>query len=149
MRYRRTPSRRARRQRPRDLDVPEVSERFLPERAPIDSYGNGGFRFAGMSHQGSLLILPDGMHAWRPRSFGDVTLADFAAVFSAGVRPGFLLFGTGSTMHLPQPVLRQAFAEAGIALEAMTTGAAVRTYNILLAEKRDVAAALLAVETAR
>ena len=52
-------------------------------------------------------------------------------------------------MHLPSPQLMQAFAEAGVALEAMTTGAAVRTYNILLAEKRDVAAALLAVELAR
>ena len=126
-----------------------MSERFLPERAPIDSYGNGGFRFAGMSHQGSLLILANGMHAWRPGGFADVALADFAAVLSAGQRPGFLLFGTGITMHLPPAPLRRAFAEAGVALEAMTTGAAVRTYNILLAEKRDVAAALLAVETAR
>ncbi|TMJ44115.1 MAG: hypothetical protein E6G89_00335 [Alphaproteobacteria bacterium] len=129
--------------------VPEVSERFLPERALIDSYGNGGFRFAGMSHQGSLLILADGMHAWRPGRFADVGLADFATVLSAGKQPAFLLFGTGATMHLPSPHLMQAFAEAGTALEAMTTGAAVRTYNILLAEKRDVAAALLAVELAR
>ncbi len=124
-------------------------DRFLPERAPIASYGNGGFRFAGMSHQGSLLILANGMHAWRPQGFADVTLADFAAVLSAKERPAFLLFGTGIAMHLPQPPFRQAFAEAGVALEAMTTGAAVRTYNILLAEKRDVAAALLAVETVR
>ncbi len=124
-------------------------DRFLPERAPISSYGNGGFRFAGMSHQGSLLILSDGMHAWRPGSFADVTPADLATVLGNPVRPSFLLFGTGSRMHLPSPALRQAFAEAGISLEAMTTGAAVRTYNILLAEKRDVAAALLAVETVR
>src|SRR5882724_1055602 len=129
--------------------VPQDGERFLPERAPIESYGNGGFRFAGMSHQGSLLILANGMHAWRPSDFADVGLADFATVLSASQRPGFLLFGTGSTMHLPSPELRRAFAEAGVALEAMTTGAAVHTYNILLAEKRDIAAALLAVETAR
>lgn len=124
-------------------------DRFLPERAPIDSYGNGGFRFAGMSHQGSLLILANGMHAWPPARFSDVTAGDFAAVLGPGRRPAFLLFGTGSDMHLPSPDLRRAFAEAGVALEAMTTGAAVRTYNILLAEKRDVAAALLAVETVR
>jgi uncharacterized protein len=127
----------------------QESERFLPERAPIDSYGNGGFRFAGMSHQGSLLILRDGMHAWRPNQFSDVTRDDFAPVLSAEKRPAFLLFGTGSEMSFPAPDLRKAFAEAGIALEAMTTGAAVRTYNILLAEKRDVAAALLAVATVR
>ncbi len=124
-------------------------ERFLPERAPIDSYGNGGFRFAAMSHQGSLLILTNGMHAWRPRSFSEVTLDDFAAVLGGSQKPGFLLFGAGSEMHLPTPAIRQAFAQAGVALETMTTGAAVRTYNILLAEKRDVAAALLAVEAVR
>lgn len=124
-------------------------DRFLPERAPIASYGNGGFRFAGMSHQGSLLILANGMHAWRPTVFSDVTSADFASVLSAGPRPAFLLFGTGSLMHLPPPDLRKVFADAGIALETMATGAAVRTYNILLAEKRDVTAALLAVETVR
>jgi uncharacterized protein len=132
-----------------DPHPPGEGGRFLPERAPIDSYGNGGFRFAGMSHQGSLLILANGMHAWRPGRFSDVTTDDFAAVLSAERRPGFLLFGTGSEMHFPLPDLRKAFAAAGVALEAMTTGAAVRTYNILLAEKRDVAAALLAVEMVR
>ena len=127
----------------------ENEGRFLPERAPINSYGNGGFRFAGMSHQGSLLILADGMHAWRPEHFAEVTAEDFTSVLAKEPRPAFLLFGTGSHMHLPSPELKTAFAAAGIALEAMTTGAAVRTYNILLAEKRDVAAALLAVETVR
>jgi uncharacterized protein len=124
-------------------------ERFLPERAPIDSYGGGGFRFAGMSHHGSLLILANGMHAWRPSRFAEITIQDFSGILSSEKRPAFLIFGTGPEMHFPPPDLRQAFAEAGIALEAMTTGAAVRTYNILLAEKRDVTAALLAVETVR
>jgi uncharacterized protein len=128
---------------------PGEGDRFLPERAPIDSYGNGGFRFAGMSHQGSLLILANGMHAWRPVRFFDVGLDDFAAVLKAAARPAFLLFGTGSEMHFPSADLRKAFAGAGVTLEAMTTGSAVRTYNILLAEKRDVTAALLAVETVR
>jgi uncharacterized protein len=132
-----------------DPHPPGEGGRFLPERAPIDSYGNGGFRFAGMSHQGSLLILADGMHAWRPGYLSDVTKDDFTAVLSAERRPGFLLFGTGHETYFPPPDLRKAFAEAGVALEAMTTGAAVRTYNILLAEKRDVAAALLAVDVVR
>jgi uncharacterized protein len=132
-----------------DPHPPGEGDRFLPERAPIDSYGNGGFRFAGMSHLGSLLILANGMHAWRPGRFPDVTDDDFAAVLLADKRPAFLLFGTGPQMHFPTPDLRRAFVQAGIALEAMSTGAAVRTYNILLAEKRDVSAALLAVETVR
>ncbi|WP_119273958.1 Mth938-like domain-containing protein [Taklimakanibacter deserti] len=132
-----------------DPHPPGEGDRFLPERAPIDSYGNGGFRFAAMSHQGSLLILANGMHAWRPGRFSDVTKEDFAAVLSGDKRPAFLLFGTGSEMHFPSAELRKAFAEAQVALEAMTTGAAVRTYNILLAEKRDVTAALIAVEAVR
>ena len=128
---------------------PGEGGRFLPERAPIESYGNGGFRFAGMSHQGALLILANGMHAWRPARLSDVAKNDFAAVLMADPRPAFLLFGTGAEMHFPAPELRQAFAEAGVTLEAMTTGAAVRTYNILLAEKRDVSAAMLPVEMVR
>jgi uncharacterized protein len=132
-----------------DPHPPGEGDRFLPERAPIDSYGNGGFRFAAMSHQGSLLILANGMHAWRPVRFSDVTPEDFAAVFRVERRPAFLLFGTGPEMQFPSASLKKAFAEAGVALEAMTTGAAVRTYNILLAEKRDVSAALLAVATVR
>ena len=127
----------------------EMREAHFPGRAPVDAYGNGGFRFAAMSHQGSLLILANGMHAWRPARFSDVTKADFASILLTEKRPAFLLFGTGSEMHFPSSEIRKAFAEAGIALEAMTTGAAVRTYNILLAEKRDVTAALLAVETVR
>jgi uncharacterized protein len=132
-----------------DPHPPGEGGRFLPERAPILSYGNGGFRFAGMSHQGSLLVLANGMHAWRPDQFSNVTTDDFAPVLLASQRPAFLLFGTGPEMHFPTPALRKAFAEAGVALEAMTTGAAVRTYNILLAEKRDVSAALIAVAAVR
>jgi uncharacterized protein len=131
------------------MDETMEQDRFLPERAPIDSYGNGGFRFAGMSHQGSLLVLPNGMHAWRPGRFSEVALDDFALVLAGEKRPAFLIFGTGQETHFPSRDLKVAFAEAGVALEAMTTGAAVRTYNILLAEKRDVTAALLAVETVR
>jgi uncharacterized protein len=132
-----------------DPHPPGEGNRFLPERAPIDSYGNGGFRFAGMSHQGSLLVLADGMHAWRPGLFSEATADDFAAVLLPERRPAFLLFGTGPEMHFPTAGLRKAFGEAGVALEAMTTGAAVRTYNILLAEKRDVSAALIAVTAVR
>lgn len=124
-------------------------DRFLPERAPIDSYGNGGFRFAGMSHQGSLLILPSGMRAWRPGQFSDVTASDFDRVFAEAARPYFLVLGTGSASHIAPRDLVTIFTNAGMGLEVMTTGAAVRTYNMLLAEKRNIAAAILAVETVR
>ena len=53
---------------------------FYPGRAPIDAYGNGGFRFAGMSHRGSILCLPSGISAWSPLRLEDLSLQVFAKV---------------------------------------------------------------------
>ncbi len=115
-----------------------------PGRVPIDAYGNGGFRFAGMSHRGAILCLPSGVHAWEPASPLDA--ASFAQVLAEKDGLQILLLGTGVTQVFPTGELRRAFAEAGVGLEAMSTGAACRTYNILLAEARAVGAALIAVD---
>ena len=120
---------------------------FVPQRAAIDAYGNGGFRFAGMSHRGSLLVLPDGIHAWplvSPAGAADLS-APLQALLGRFEPPQFLLLGTGRKQIFPAPHVRAAFGERGIGLEAMDTGAACRTYNILLAEQRPVMAALVAV----
>lgn len=116
-----------------------------PGRAPIDAYGNGGFRFAQMSHRGSLLLLPSGVYAWPIKEFDDLAEADFELVFSESERIDFVLLGTGTQQHFPAAALRDAFAAADVGLEPMATGAACRTYNVLLAEQRAVAAALIAV----
>jgi uncharacterized protein len=118
----------------------------FPRRAPIDAYGNGGFRFADMSHRGSLLIVPSGIYAWDVTSMDDVTPAACAVFLHEMVPPAFVLLGTGAGQLFPSSSLRIAFAEAGLGLEAMTTGAACRTFNVLLAEGRDVGAGLLAVD---
>jgi uncharacterized protein len=117
-----------------------------PGRAPIDAYGNGGFRFADMSHRGSILCLPSGIYAWPPTAVGDLGLDALAPALAEKDALGLLLLGTGQAQHMPQADVRRAFAEAGVALEAMSTGAACRTYNVLLAEGRPAGAALLAVE---
>jgi uncharacterized protein len=117
-----------------------------PGRAPIDAYGNGGFRFADMSHRGSILCLPSGIYAWPPTVVGDLGLDVLAPALAEKDALGLLLLGTGQAQHMPQADVRRAFAEAGVALEAMSTGAACRTYNVLLAEGRPAGAALLAVE---
>ena len=109
---------------------------FYPARAPIDAYGNGGFRFADMSHRGSLLLLASGIQGWDIVDPAGLTLASLAPVLAAGAQHEFLLLGTGATQVFPSLVIRRAFDEAGIGLEVMSTGAAARTYNILLAEKR-------------
>ena len=116
---------------------------FFPGRAPIDSYGAGGFRFAGMGHVGSILLLPDGIRAWNVTSAW--TLADFEPVFAAKAQIDFLLFGTGVAQIFPDRALIDAFADRGLGLEAMSTASAARTYNVLLGEDRRVGAALIAV----
>ena len=116
-----------------------------PGRAPIDAYGNGGFRFADMSHRGSLLALPDGIYGWQPATPPVFTLGDFRLLLDATARPEVLLVGTG-TSHVPQaPDLLAVLRAEGMSVDVMGTGAAARTYNILLSEDRSVAAALLAV----
>ena len=98
-----------------------------------------------MSHSGSLLILPSGIHGWRPAAMTEITSDDLAPILAEKTKITFILMGTGRIMALlPQPVVRY-LKEGGVAVEAMDTGAAVRTYNILLAEDRPPAAALIAV----
>jgi uncharacterized protein len=116
-----------------------------PGRAPIDAYGNGGFRFAGMSHRGSILCLPSGIHAWPPVRTHEIDVGALAPALAEAPALGLLLLGTGRQLALPSAEVRRACSDAGIALEPMDTGAACRTYNVLLAEGRPVGAALLAV----
>lgn len=121
----------------------------LPRPAPIEAYGNGGFRFGGttggMSHRGSLLCFPDGIWAWPVTAVADVTETTLAAVFAHAGELDVFLLGCGTNpWALPQP-LRARFHDLHISVDAMTTGAAVRTWNILLAEGRRVGAGLIAV----
>jgi uncharacterized protein len=121
---------------------------FYPSRAAIDAYGNGGFRFAGMSHLGSLLVLPSGMHRWDVSDVTTLKPTDFDPVFNEAADIEFLLLGTGPAMARPPKEITAAFAERNIPIDFMNTGSAVRTYGVLLAEKRKVAAAFIAVQNA-
>ena len=117
-----------------------------PGQAPIDAYGNGGFRFAEMSHRGSILCLPDGVFAWDVTSADELDLARLGRLLEVLEPPYFVLLGTGAAQVFPELDVRRAFIEAKVGLEPMDTGAACRTYNVLLAEGRPVVAALIAVE---
>jgi uncharacterized protein len=118
----------------------------LPYAAEIEAYGEGGFRFADMSHRGSLLCLPDGIWPSPVRQPQDIGEATLALVFAAAPPIEICLIGTGRDPWALPRELKAQFTERGIALESMTTGAAVMTYNILMGERRRVAALLLAVE---
>lgn len=123
-----------------------IREQHFPGRAPVDAYGNGGFRFADMSHRGSILCLPSGIYGWPVENGMPIDVESLARVFADAADIEVLLVGTGDVLKPIDKALRAALREAGISADPMSTGAAVRTYNILLAEERAVAAALIAVE---
>jgi len=123
-----------------------VEAPHLPRQALIDAHGGGGFRFAGMSHRGSLLCLPDGIWAWPVTAPAELTEAALAQVFARAELLDFFVLGTGiAPWIMPQP-LRARFRDARISADAMTTGPAVRTYNVMLMENRRVGSGLIAIE---
>jgi uncharacterized protein len=117
----------------------------LPRSAPIEAYGKGGFAFADMSHRGSLLCLPDAIWAWPVTTAREIDEASLEQVFAAARSLDTLIIGTGAEVWLPTPALREALRAVGVVLDAMQTGPAIRTYNIMIGERRRVAAALIAV----
>jgi uncharacterized protein len=123
-----------------------VDEPHLPRQVPIDAHGAGGFRFGEMSHRGSVLCLPHGIWAWPVASSDDVANEALARVFAAAADLDFFIIGTGAEPWRPPDVLRARFREAHVSFDAMTTGPAVRTYNVLLLEGRRVGAGLIAIE---
>ena len=118
----------------------------LPRQALIDAYGGGGFRFAGMSHRGSLLCLPDGIWAWPVAAPAMLTEAALSLVFARAGGMDFFILGTGAEPWVMPEALRMRFREAHISADAMATGPALRTYNVMLMESRRVGAGLIAVE---
>lgn len=117
----------------------------FPGRAPIDAYGDGGFRFAGMSHRGSLMVIPSGIYGWEPADRDAISAADLEAAAAEVGDFEFLLIGTGEDIRGLAPGARVALRERGVRVELMVTGAAVRTFNVLMAEDRAVAAAFVAI----
>ncbi|MCA1406906.1 Mth938-like domain-containing protein [Ensifer sp. IC3342] len=123
----------------------EIREAHFPGRAPIDAYGNGGFRFADMSHRGSVLMLPSGIYAWDAAEGDPLSLDKFKRVLDEAREIEVLLVGTGREIRPLPAELKAALRAQNISSDPMSTGAAVRTYNVMLAESRAVAAALIAV----
>ncbi|MCA6120480.1 Mth938-like domain-containing protein [Bradyrhizobium sp. WSM 1704] len=117
----------------------------LPRSAPIEAYGKGGFAFADMSHRGSLLCLPDSMWAWPVTGPREIDEYSLQKVFAAANAIDTLIVGTGNEVWVPPKRLREALRAVHVVLDAMQTGPAIRTYNVMLGERRRVAAALIAV----
>lgn len=116
-----------------------------PVRQVINAYGSGGFRVSGVAYRGSILILPTLTQAWPAAAVDGSITRDLVVMVKAGPRVEILLIGCGPRMLQLPADLRSAFKELNIGLEAMDTGAACRTYNVLSAEGRRVGAALIPV----
>lgn len=104
----------------------------------IQSYGAGGFRIGNVEYASPVLVLPHVTHVWN----GELTLEALAPIFSAEPAVEVLLIGTGKRHEMLDPTIRKALKEKGLGVDTMDTGAACRTFNILLGEARRVAVAL-------
>ena len=116
----------------------------VPGRKIIQSYGDGRFRIAGTVHTGSVLVWPERVEAWPVAEAGAIKFDSFSALATAEEATEILLVGCGARFLLAPSGLREALREGGMVLEWMDTGAACRTFNVLLAEDRRIAAALIA-----
>ncbi|CAA7615951.1 Mth938-like domain-containing protein [Magnetospirillum sp. UT-4] len=111
----------------------------------INGYGDGGFTIAGIRHEGSVLVMPRATVAWPLALPAEADAQALLTALADEPRPMVLLLGCGKGMlPVPRP-LRDALKGAGIVPEPMDTGAACRTFNVMLTEGRDVAAVLVAV----
>jgi uncharacterized protein len=127
------------------VSVQKLHDGFLPGVHPIEGFGQFGFRFADISHQGSILALPSGIRLWAAQAPFQHDLKLYADIFLEALPIDILLIGTGP-LPIPMPEkLRLHFREQGISVDTMTTSSAASTYNVLLQERRRVAAALVAV----
>ena len=121
----------------------DLEEQTPQDRLQVTAYGDGGFRVLDERFDGSILITPDGVAAWPVTTMDDLDLDGFRGL--AG-QVDVLIIGTGARHEFVPPSKTQALQELGISVDFMGTGPACRTFNILQAEGRHVAAALIAVE---
>jgi uncharacterized protein len=123
----------------------EVTPLIPAGRQVIERYGAGGFQVSGVAYAGSVLVTPDRTVAWPVSAVAELTLDSLVPVTARG-DVAILLLGCGRRMQPVPASLRQDLKALGIVVDAMDTGAACRTYNVLLSEDRRVAAALIRPE---
>ena len=121
----------------------DVTPLLRPGQQIIQSYAGGGFRVSGQAYQGGVIVWPEETQVWPLSVFSALQVPDFSAVYNHDPLPDVVLFGTGATQQFLLPTLRQQLRDKGLVIEVMDTGAACRTYNVLVAEGRRVVAALL------
>ena len=111
----------------------------------VQSYGPGGFKVSGVRHQGSILVFPDATLGWEVTSAAELSLPSLSKIIEAEAPVELLIVGCGPALAMAPTTLREVLKSKGIGFEAMDTGAACRTYNVLAGEGRKVAAGLIAL----
>jgi uncharacterized protein len=114
-------------------------------RQQIQAYREGGFTVSGIRYEGSLLVMPERTLAWSVGALSAITSDSLVPITRAEPAIQLLVLGCGAKFSLAPAALRDELRGHGIVVEAMATPAACRTYNVLLAEDRRVAAALIAI----
>ena len=113
----------------------------------IHGYADGNFRISGSVHQGAVIVFPDQTLQWNAQI--PLNEGHFAALLERVGELDVVLLGMGNNVEDPPFELRRALKTRGLAVDFMDTGAACRTFNVLMAEGRRVAAALLPVTLAQ
>jgi uncharacterized protein len=124
----------------------DITPAVTAGRQLIQGYGAGGFRIAGKALSGSVIIFPEKTVPWDAESYENISPQSLSAVIDAATDIEVILIGCGARTGLPRPDIRDALKAVSVVPEWMDTGAACRTFNVLLSEDRAVAAALIAVE---
>ncbi len=122
----------------------DITPPVSTEHQMIQGYGDGGFRIAGEAYVGSVIVTALKTSTWTATSVDAIDIEELLTTLKRVPDLTVLLLGTGPSMVPPVPKLRSKLREIGIGLEFMDTGAACRTFNVLLAEERSAAAALIA-----
>ena len=123
----------------------QITRQSSPDRQLVQRYGNGGFRVSGADFTGSVIVTVPATLTWRVTSMADITFDDFKPLLDLSGQVDVCLLGCGPVMVPLPKALRVALKDAGLTVDPMDTGAACRTYNVLMGEGRAVAAALIAI----
>jgi len=124
----------------------DITPLIAAGRQSIQGYGDGGFRIAGIRHEGSCIVFAERTLAWPVADVAGIGIEALRPATSVAEALDILIVGCGAAFGPEPDGLRRALKEYSIVLEWMDTGAACRTFNVLLAEERQAAAALIAVE---
>jgi uncharacterized protein len=123
----------------------KLTRQSSADRQLVQRYGNGGFRVSGVVFQGSVIVTPTASQSWSVASMDALTLDHFQPLIARAATLDVCLLGCGMQMRPLPRAIREALKEAGLTVDPMDTGAACRTYNVLMGEGRAVAAALIAI----